>query len=779
MCLACFATAVVSAVSGQGALSAHHALPVPADALSITLPSKDATAAVSARMPDGSWTPWQALAVDDEQDPTLLESNLVLFPSSTSELRIRGGVASSALHPIAISQEDVRYKVAATFVGGKPKILKRSEWGADDSYLFVNGTPPAEATPEEPTGDQTPTPVPTSSAASVRQQRCEEAQKNAPNDFKVQKTVRTENGQTLRWSRQYSKEVKILAVHHTALQVTGDARSGVERMRALYAYHSNNRGWGDIGYHYVIDEEGQIYEGRSGGDFVVAGHAYCSNVGSVGVALMGNFDEEKPTITQVQSLQWLLDTLGRKYDIDPGGTVTFHGERSATILGHRDLVPTDCPGFYAYGVLDQIRTNVSERELTAAVTFPKKPTPSTKPRTDRSQQRQEERAKLLPQTPAFTEGLSPAGDDVLAGRAGAQILFSLRYQAGDTAATKGKEVGGIVRSRDDIGLWVEKDGAFVRVRGAIALPQTVPGGGQLLLRMRVQLPREEGSYALQIGDAKVTLKVTGRSLDSKGQPSRQQTSSRGIERSVHSITPRSRSSVPAIERSSSSVSARTTLPPVIRVRLKSREAGLFSCREADIAGLLALYRGSINCVTVDGAPALINTLTLEEYLLGLSEEPDTEPFEKQRAFAIAARTYALWYIDPEHRKFPGQPYDGSDSAAEFQKYSGRAFERDNTRWLAAVRDTKSLVLAKDGVVIKPAYFSSDDGRTRSPDEVGWTTFPFKDIFASKPDPWCEGMENRGHGVGMSGCGAEAQANEGKTGEEILSYYYPGTTLTKQ
>ena len=147
------------------------------------------------------------------------------------------------------------------------------------------------------------------------------------------------------------------------------------------------------------------------------------------------------------------------------------------------------------------------------------------------------------------------------------------------------------------------------------------------------------------------------------------------------------------------------------------------------------------------------------------------------SFAIAARTYAAWYMSPDHRKFPGMPYDGSDSPAIFQKYSGMNYESQHLSWIKAVNDTHNIVLKKDGDIIKPPYFSSDDGRTRSPAEAGWKTFPFAEIFASKPDPWCEGMALRGHGVGMSGCGAEAQANEGKTAEEILKYYYPGTTLS--
>ena len=173
---------------------------------------------------------------------------------------------------------------------------------------------------------------------------------------------------------------------------------------------------------------------------------------------------------------------------------------------------------------------------------------------------------------------------------------------------------------------------------------------------------------------------------------------------------------------------------------------------------------------------LINDITLEDYLKGLAEEPDSEPYEKQRAFAIAARTYAAYYTDPHHRKFPGMPYDGDDSPARFQAYGGLTFERQNAAWVKAVLSTSGKVLTKDGEIIRAPYFSSDDGRTRSPEEAGWNNFPFASVFSSKEDPWCEGLELRGHGVGMSGCGAKGQANDGEMAEEILRYYYPGTVL---
>ncbi len=187
------------------------------------------------------------------------------------------------------------------------------------------------------------------------------------------------------------------------------------------------------------------------------------------------------------------------------------------------------------------------------------------------------------------------------------------------------------------------------------------------------------------------------------------------------------------------------------------------------------FRGTLECHILNGTVTWINELSLEDYLAGLAEEPDSEPYEKQRAFAIAARSYALYYVISEQRKFPGLPYDGSDSPREFQAYGGVLFEEGNPRWVEAVRSTASQVLTWQRQVLKAPYFSSDNGRTRSALEVwGWQTTPYLD---AKDDPWCLGMMNSGHGVGMSGCGAEGQANEGKTAEEILQYYYPGTKIT--
>ncbi len=766
----------------------------PIDALSVRLPSTNATADVR-YFAQGTWSEWETLSADNEQDPTLLESNLVMFPEAVKKIELRGAV-QSAVHPIRISQETGHYTVAATNNVPKPRILSRNGWGADDSFLFRAGSSISSDETGE-IGDNGEL----NGAPTQRQKDCHDAQVNYPDEFKTtNRTTKNADGQTYRWPLEYSSRVKLLSVHHTAMQVTGDARSGIERIRALYQYHANNRGWGDIGYHYLVDETGQIYEGKAGGPNVVGGHAYCNNVGTIGIALLGNFEKELPSQQQMKSLQWLLAWLGQTYDIDTDANakVKFHGKSMPTIVGHRDLLSTSCPGQYAYAVLPQVRQHVAAGLLDASVSFPKLSTPVY---TNNSNARKEKRLSTLPPEQARVfpkEGISPLGNTALRGRPGEQLLFSMRYQAGSTRANRGTKIAEVYRSAQGIGLWEEIGTSFERVSTNLTLPTLVPEAGSTLIRMKVQLPQAVGSYTMTIGPWTYQLEVAGR--NGRRTPTQSQfqravtlsSSSRAALRPSTSSTSSARSvpSLPSLPSISASPSIRLRLTTHGAVRIGSDRLNETLCASpkrfdgneqfvtiTDEKGDRAL-RGIVECRIVDGVLMLINELPLEEYLWGLAEEPDTEPYEKQRAFAIAARTYAAYYMESSHRKFPGKSYDGSDSPAEFQAYKGLDFEKSHTQWVKAVKDTTGQVLTYNGQLIRPPYFSSDDGRTRSPLEAGWGNFPYAEIFASKPDPWCEGQTMRGHGVGMSGCGSEGQANEGKTAEQILQYYYPGTTITK-
>ena len=127
-----------------------------------------------------------------------------------------------------------------------------------------------------------------------------------------------------------------------------------------------------------------------------------------------------------------------------------------------------------------------------------------------------------------------------------------------------------------------------------------------------------------------------------------------------------------------------------------------------------------------------------------------------------------------NRKFPGLPYDGSDDPAIFQKYLGYGMEARSPNFAGAVAITKDEIVTYQGALVKTPYFNQSDGKTLSAQEVwGWTNTPY---LVSVADPWCNGMTKSGHGVGLSGYGATKQAEEGKTYDEIIKYYYQGVVV---
>lgn len=177
----------------------------------------------------------------------------------------------------------------------------------------------------------------------------------------------------LRWTPKYVPWQKAV-VHHT---VTSDGGNNVAaEMRAIYYFHAVTRGWGDIGYHYLVDKYGNIWEGRQGGDHVVGGHAYGWNDGSFGVAAIGDYSVNSPTSAMQGAIANVIALKFKQLGFTPFGSGAFTHEEAArggemvdvtttvpNIIGHRDCVDTvgasgaatACPGGRIYAMMDGIR----------------------------------------------------------------------------------------------------------------------------------------------------------------------------------------------------------------------------------------------------------------------------------------------------------------------------------------------------------------------------------------------------------------------------------------
>jgi len=170
--------------------------------------------------------------------------------------------------------------------------------------------------------------------------------------------------------------VQLAFVHHTD-SPNGYSPAQVPAMiRSIYLYHRYVRGWNDIGYNFLIDASGRIWEGRAGGvDLPVAGaHAGGYNLESTGVALLGTFAVTLPSAPAQSALTrllaWKLSLHGIPsrgkvtVEVDPGsaGYTPFSPGQQVSlprVAGHRDGCTTDCPGSDLYRRLRTIRPAVA------------------------------------------------------------------------------------------------------------------------------------------------------------------------------------------------------------------------------------------------------------------------------------------------------------------------------------------------------------------------------------------------------------------------------------
>jgi hypothetical protein len=174
----------------------------------------------------------------------------------------------------------------------------------------------------------------------------------------------------------YADTVRFAVVHHTVGTNSYTRAQSASIVRGIERYHVLANGWDDIGYNFLVDKYGQIFEGRWGGvdRNVVGAHAQGFNQGSVGVALMGTYDSTAITpaarAALVRLLAWRLDVA----HVDPLSTFSWRSTGNPkypagrmvtlrTISGHRDTGYTSCPGSQLYGELPSIARSVAQSGL--------------------------------------------------------------------------------------------------------------------------------------------------------------------------------------------------------------------------------------------------------------------------------------------------------------------------------------------------------------------------------------------------------------------------------
>jgi N-acetylmuramoyl-L-alanine amidase len=184
---------------------------------------------------------------------------------------------------------------------------------------------------------------------------------------------------------RYAKSISLAVVHHTAGTNAYGPSASAAIVRGIEIYHVKGNRWNDIGYNFLVDRYGQVFEGRAGGieRNVVGAQAQGFNTGSVGVALMGNYNTGNVSRVErsalVSLLAWRLDVAHvdalAAVDWVSGGNPKYRLGRIVhlrAISGHRDTGFTSCPGTRLYSQLPSIA------RVVAATGLPKLYTPTVK-----------------------------------------------------------------------------------------------------------------------------------------------------------------------------------------------------------------------------------------------------------------------------------------------------------------------------------------------------------------------------------------------------------------
>lgn len=215
----------------------------------------------------------------------------------------------------------------------------------------------------------------------------------------------------------YSDQVSAITIHHTAgsNNYTEEQSAGI--VRGIYQYHGVNLGWCDVGYHSLVDQYGNIFEGRYGGITkpVMGAHAGGFNENTWAISMMGDYSTVQPSDAQIQSVGELAGWRLKVAGIDPTGTDVHYSEGTSyskyaygqavtlpNIFAHRDVGTTTCPGDAGYAQMGRIR-DIAKNKYNSIVGAPA-PKPAPAPAGDQGA------APAPAPAPAPVPGSNPIGD---------------------------------------------------------------------------------------------------------------------------------------------------------------------------------------------------------------------------------------------------------------------------------------------------------------------------------------------------------------------------------
>jgi putative cell wall-binding protein len=168
--------------------------------------------------------------------------------------------------------------------------------------------------------------------------------------------------------------VRAIVLHHTDTSTAYTPEQAFAQVRSLYAFHTKVRGWNDVGYNFIVDRYGRVFEGRRGSitQAVMGAHAGGFNAQTLGIAVLGTFSRSPLPTAVERALVPLVAWKSTEYGVNPAGRTTLTsaggsytryaaGTRVPVygLIGHRDVDSTECPGDAAYLRLPALRARAA------------------------------------------------------------------------------------------------------------------------------------------------------------------------------------------------------------------------------------------------------------------------------------------------------------------------------------------------------------------------------------------------------------------------------------
>src|SRR5688500_12271979 len=334
------------------------------------------TAAVDVRLggPGDGWGPWRPMRADHdleggESDPVL--SELILARGAT-RAQVRASGDARDVEILAIDTR--RGPRSSRLAVGRPAGAADGD-SSDEAPTSDGGED--DGSDVDRHGAALPSSTTATTGKSTTTTTTVQAKKGAVPQPSIVTRAEWGADESIRKNDQKYAPITKLFVHHT---VTGGAdEDPAATVRAVYAYHVQGRGWDDIGYNFLVDHKGNIYEGRWARDYaagekptgedvlgngVVGAQVEKHNAGSAGVALLGDYTNREPTAAARDALVAIRSCKADRHDTDVERNDPFTTSGGAVVTypnlaGHRGAGQSACPGNRLYPLLPDLRDRVA------------------------------------------------------------------------------------------------------------------------------------------------------------------------------------------------------------------------------------------------------------------------------------------------------------------------------------------------------------------------------------------------------------------------------------